>query len=180
MKFESKRTVESRTCEGVTFVVHKLTEGRRNRLRLKLADALAKLRTIQGEIDALPLPRTLEGDLDDKAELDPKVLAQVLVLQDRIQTITSVEIDPAYVDACFVSVAGVEIDGKSGADVDATLLRESGPEELYREIVAVVRAEAELTGTERKNSESPTTLDVAAGGGEKSTTAEFADATSCT
>jgi hypothetical protein len=58
------------------------------------------------------------------------------------------EIDRTYLLWGLTGVSGLEVDG-----VEATpeTLAERGPEELFREALAAVRAEAGLTDEERKN-----------------------------
>jgi len=58
------------------------------------------------------------------------------------------EIDRLYVKWGLRAIAGLELDG-----VEATpeLLAEAGPENVFREAVAVVRAQTGLTAAERKN-----------------------------
>jgi hypothetical protein len=46
------------------------------------------------------------------------------------------------------AVSGLELDG---ADATPELLAEAGPEDLFREALAAVRAETGLTEAERKN-----------------------------
>ena len=58
------------------------------------------------------------------------------------------EIDRLYVVWGLRGVTGLELDGQ-GATPES--LAESGPEELFREALAAVRAEAGLSETERKN-----------------------------
>jgi hypothetical protein len=62
--------------------------------------------------------------------------------------LVSAEIDRLYVNWGVQALTGLEIDG-----VQATpdLLATAGPEELFREAVAAVKAECGLSETERKN-----------------------------
>jgi hypothetical protein len=58
------------------------------------------------------------------------------------------EVDRAYVVWGLKAVTGLVVDGK---EADPTLLADSGPEELFREVLAVVRCETGLSEEERKN-----------------------------
>jgi hypothetical protein len=58
------------------------------------------------------------------------------------------EIDRTYVQWGLQSVQGLELDG---APATPELLVESGPEELFREALAAVQAQAGLTEPEAKN-----------------------------
>ena len=60
-----------------------------------------------------------------------------------------VEIDRLYLVWGLRAVSGLVLDG---GQANAGLLAEAGPEELFREALAAVRAEAGLTDEERKNS----------------------------
>ena len=57
-------------------------------------------------------------------------------------------IDRVYVAWGLKAVAGLVLDGR---EADPALLVESGPEELFREALAAVRAETGLSEEERKN-----------------------------
>ena len=58
------------------------------------------------------------------------------------------EIDRVYVAWGLVAVSGLVVDGR---EAGPELLAEAGPEELFREALAAVRAEAGLSEAERKN-----------------------------
>jgi hypothetical protein len=58
------------------------------------------------------------------------------------------EIDRLYVAWGLRSVSGLELDGKAAT---ADSLVESGPEDLFREALAAVRAATGLNAAERKN-----------------------------
>lgn len=51
--FKTTARIPSRECEGVTFVVRKMTEGRRDELRLAQGPHLAKLGLMQEELTSL-------------------------------------------------------------------------------------------------------------------------------
>ena len=58
------------------------------------------------------------------------------------------EIDRLYVAWGLRAIAGLEVDG---AEATPELLAEAGPENLFREALAAVRAETGLSEAERKN-----------------------------
>jgi hypothetical protein len=58
------------------------------------------------------------------------------------------EIDRLFMTWGLRAVSGLELDG---ADATPELLAEAGPEDLFREALAAVRAETGLTEAERKN-----------------------------
>jgi len=60
-----------------------------------------------------------------------------------------VEIDRLYLVWGLRAVSGLVLDG---GQANPGLLAEAGPEELFQEALAAVRAEAGLTDEERKNS----------------------------
>jgi hypothetical protein len=58
------------------------------------------------------------------------------------------EIDRVYVEWGLRGVEGLVVDGRKA---DPALLAEAGPEELFREALAAVRAQTGLSEEERKN-----------------------------
>lgn len=158
MNFESTITAASKVLDGVTFTFAKLTEGVRTAIRLKLADALARSRDIEAEREeffaALEQSKGKPFDEITMGELTARERATLQTFNDRIELVNDSEVNPAYFDACFVSVEGIEINGKNP---DAATLRKSGPRELYREILAAIMTEAGLTPEQRENLKSPST-----------------------
>ena len=59
------------------------------------------------------------------------------------------EVDRAYVAWGLKAVSGLILDGR---EADPQLLADAGPEELFREALALVRSETGLSDDERKNS----------------------------
>jgi hypothetical protein len=121
MTYESVTVVESQVASEVKFTIAKISFGRRMEL-------MRRVRELARRMEFLEAGRT-PGDKMDAALL---------------QT----EIDRLFLTWGLRAVAGLELDG-----VDATpeLLAEAGPEDLFREALAAVRAETGLTGAERKN-----------------------------
>lgn len=62
--------------------------------------------------------------------------------------ILQAEIDRLYLEWGLRAISGLILDGNPA---DPEQLAESGPEELFREALAAVRAETGLTDDERKN-----------------------------
>jgi hypothetical protein len=63
-------------------------------------------------------------------------------------TLLKAEVGRLYLNWGLRGIAGLEVDG---AEATPELLAEAGPESLFQEALAAVRAEAGLTGAERKN-----------------------------
>jgi hypothetical protein len=121
MTYESVRTVESRVAHGVIFTLAKISFGRR-------VELMRRVRELARRMEFLETGRA-PGDKMDAALL---------------QT----EIDRLFLTWGLRTVSGLELDG---ADATPELLAEAGPEDLFREALAAVRAETGLTEAERKN-----------------------------
>jgi hypothetical protein len=121
MTYESVAVVESQVASGVRFTVAKMSFGRRTEL----------LRQVRGLARKMEF---LEAGQDPGQKMDAALLR--------------VEIDRLYVKWGLRAIVGLELDG-----VEATpeSLAEAGPEELFREAVAIVRAQTGLSTAERKN-----------------------------
>ena len=121
MTYESVKTIESAVAPGVKFTVIRMSFGRRLELMQQVRELARKVEYLEAAADA--------GSQMDAA-------------------MVRAEIDGLYVSWGLQSVDGLLLDGVP-ASPDG--LRESGPEELLREALAAIRAEAGLTETERKN-----------------------------
>ncbi len=121
MTYESVRTVESRVAPGVIFTLSKISFGRR-------VDLMRRVRELARRMEFLEAGQA-PGDRMDAALL---------------QT----EVDRLFLTWGLRAVSGLELDG---ADATPELLAEAGPEDLFREALAAVRAETGLTEAERKN-----------------------------
>lgn len=121
MNYESCTRTESRIAPGVVFVVSKMSFTRR-------MDLIRRIRELSLKFDFLKAGESTEEKLEG--------------------ALVSAEIDRLYVNWGVQALTGLEIDG-----VQATpdLLATAGPEELFREAVAAVKAECGLSETERKN-----------------------------
>jgi hypothetical protein len=78
-------------------------------------------------------------------------------------------IDREFIEWGLEEVEGLEIDGKASTPAD---LIESGPESLVQEALRAVRSAVSLSEQERKNSESHSTLPIAAKPSGNATNAE--------
>jgi hypothetical protein len=121
MIYESTSEVESQVAHGVKFTVAKMSFGRRTELIRQVRELARKIEFLEAGQEA--------GQKVDAALL-------------------RAEIERLYVKWGLRAISGLDMDG-----VEATpqSLAEAGPEELFREAVAVVRAQTGLTPAERKN-----------------------------
>jgi hypothetical protein len=121
MNYESCIRVESKVRPGVSFVVAKMSFGRRMELIRQVRELSLKYEFLSA------------GNSGDE-----KLQAALL----------SAEIDRLYVRWGLQEVAGLDVDGIAATP---ELLASAGPEELFREAVAAIKAECGLTEDERKN-----------------------------
>jgi hypothetical protein len=121
MEYESVAVVRSKVAEGVSFEVARMSFGRRVELMRRVREMARRVEFLEAG-DGV-------GDRMDAALL-------------------RAEIDRLYVSWGVRRVSGLVVDG-----VDATpeMLAEAGPEEVFREALAAVRAETGLSEAERKN-----------------------------
>ncbi len=176
-EFNSTKTFPSTSCPGVSFTIRVMTDGVRSSLNLALAATLAKMRDITADIQSIDFPRDEKGNVIESQAV-PQMLAKATNLTDEALRLRRFSMDPEYFRLGFVSVSGILIDGKENPD--GPTLKESGPEELYREIVDRIHNEAELTAEERANLDSPTTSVAAVAGQTSDTTVAPADAKATT
>ena len=120
MNYESWLERESETTPGVTFVLTKMSFGRRIELTRRLREIAQKVEFLES------------GDAKEK--IDAALLTS--------------EIDRMYALWGLKEVRGLELDG---APATPESLAAVGPEALFREAVAIVKAECGLTDAERKN-----------------------------
>lgn len=119
--WNSRKVVGSAERPGVEFVVARMTFGRRIELMRAVRDLAARV-------------EYFEAGRDAKNGMEASLLGA--------------EIDRLYIRWGLEEVRGLEIDG---APATPESLVESGPEELFLEALAAVKAECGLTGNERKN-----------------------------
>ncbi|MGA2195036.1 MAG: hypothetical protein ABSH40_07170 [Bryobacteraceae bacterium] len=121
MTYESLSVVESRVATGVSYTVARMSFGRRTEL-------MRRIRELAGHMEFL------EAGQEPGEKMDAALL--------------QAEIHRLYLTWGLRAVSGLELDG-----VEATpeSLAEAGPESLFREALAIVRAETGLNEAERKN-----------------------------
>ena len=175
MKYTSTITHESKTDPDVSFTVRHLTEGRRIKISLSLADKYDKVDTIRTGVSEIaerirPLLAQAKAEGSDVLNNNPD-MAELTRKHRQMQSVENDEIIPVFVRALLVSVDGLEIDG-APATVDSMI--ESGPPELYAEIVKAVRHEMGLDEQETGNSEPPSTSPARVDGGTQVTSVPIA------
>ncbi len=121
MNYESVKTVESRVAPGVTLSVAKMSFGRRTELMRRVRDLARQMEFLEAGKQS-----------EDKMEA----------------ALVQAEIERLFVKWGLRQVSGLELDG---AEATPESLAESGPEDLFREALAAVRAEIGLSAEERKN-----------------------------
>ena len=122
MDYESVTVVESQAVAGVTFSVAKMSFGRRLELMHRVRDLARQMEFLEAGLDT--------GDKMDAALLQA-------------------EIDRLFLKWGLRQISGLQLDG---AEATPESLAEAGPEDLFREALAAVRAEIGLNAEERKNS----------------------------
>ena len=120
MTYESVKVVESAIAPGVRYTVAKMSFARRVELMRTVRELARRMEFLEAGASA--------GDKMDAALLQA-------------------EIDRLYLTWGLREVSGLEVDG-SGATADS--LAEAGPEDLFREALAAVRAEMGLRSEERR------------------------------
>ncbi len=122
MAYESVVTVESRVTEGVRFEIARMSFGRRVQLMRRVRELARRMEFLEAG--------NAPGERMDAALLQA-------------------DIDKLYLTWGLRGVTGLEVDG---APATPEILAESGPEGLFREALAAVRAETGLSEEQRKNS----------------------------
>lgn len=121
MRYESTRTLESQTQEGVRFTIARMSFGRR-----------------------LELTRRVR-ELGKRVEFER---AGDSIADQLSASVASAEIDRLYLEWGLREISGLEIDGAAG---DVATLIEAGPEDLCREIALEIKRECGISEDERKN-----------------------------
>ncbi len=176
MKFETVKRKESVTYPGVFFTVRILTQGVKNNLLRLVAAPVNKLRDIQAELEdmlqqiprhacgeACAKPCPYAGGMDIDHKLTAPEMARITKLQADSELVRQLEINPAYMETCFVSVEGMEIEGVTG-DIKYQDFTLYAPPDLHAEVMALILGEGGLSGKEEANLSSPTTLAAGADG----------------
>ena len=119
--YESVRVVDSRVAAGVSFRVSKMSFGRRVELMTRIREVARRMEFLAAGPDA-------GGKMD--------------------AGLVQAEIEKLYVAWGLKAVSGLVVDGVVAGP---ELLAEAGPEDLFREALAAVRAETGLSAEEAKN-----------------------------
>ena len=143
MDYQSSVWKDSAEAEGVRYRIRCMSFGRRLELMKRVGDSLARLEFLQAG----------ESTAESTAEA----------------TLLGGAIDREFLEWGLEEVEGLEIDGKAPTPAD---LIESGPESLVQEALRAVRNAVGLSEQERKNSESHSTLLIAAKPSGTATSAE--------
>ena len=120
-EYESVRVVESRVMAGVKFSISKMSFGRR-------VELMTRIREVARRMEFLAAGADVGGKMD--------------------AGLVQVEIEKLYVAWGLKAVSGLVVDGVVAGP---ELLAEAGPDELFREALAAVRAETGLSADESKN-----------------------------
>lgn len=121
MTYQSVKDVESKIAPGVRFRIARMSFARRVELMRQVRELARRM-------------EFLEAGQGPGEKMD--------------SALVQVEVDRLYLMWGLVEVCGLEVDGTVATPA---ALAESGPENLFREAVAAVKAETGLSGTERKN-----------------------------
>ena len=161
-QYTSTRTVESKSCPGVTFKIKRFSEGLRMELSETLAEtqgemylADAQLEHARSEAGFIPEMTMAERVDHARVAVAPAELREINELFDKQKCLKKGTIDPVYFKAGLISVDGLIVDDITVSDPQA--IRLHGPDPLYQEILDEIYKEVELAGHERENLESPST-----------------------
>lgn len=119
--WQSRTAIVSQTWPGVEFVIARITFGRRLELMKRVRDLAMRL-------------EYFEAGREEKNRIEASLLGA--------------QLDRMYMEWGLEEIGGLEIDGEPATPAS---LVESGPEELFQEVLAAVKAECGLTEPERKN-----------------------------
>ncbi|MGD1069545.1 MAG: hypothetical protein ABSB15_05335 [Bryobacteraceae bacterium] len=119
--WQSNRIVPSESMPGVEFVIARMTFGRRMELLKRVRDLAIRL-------------EYFEAGREEKNRLEASLLGA--------------QLDRLYIDWGLDEIRGLELDGAAATPLS---LMERGPEELFNEALAAVKAECGLSEQERKN-----------------------------
>jgi len=121
MTYESVKIVESQVAPGVAFTVARMSFARR-------VELMRRIRELAGRMEFL------EAAQEPSEKMDAGLLRA--------------EIDRLYLTWGLRAISGLNVDG---SEATPESLADCGPEELFREALAAVRAETGLNEAERKN-----------------------------
>ncbi len=119
--WESRTIVQSNARPGVAFVIARMTFGRR-------IDLMREVRDLGARLEFFEAGREAKNDIE--------------------ASLLGAEIDRLYVLWGIEEVRGLQIDGEPAT---AASLITHGPEDLFNEALAAVKAECALSEEQRKN-----------------------------
>ena len=119
--WQSNRIVQSEAMPGVEFVIARMTFGRRMELLKRVRDLATRL-------------EYFEAGREEKNRLEASLLGA--------------QLDRLYIDWGLEEIRGLELDGEAATPLS---LMERGPEDVFKEALAAVKAECGLSEQERKN-----------------------------
>src|SRR5579863_10041944 len=120
-EWQSKTIVHSQAWPGVEYVIARITFGRRLELLKRVRDLAVRL-------------EYFEAGREEKNRIEASLLGA--------------QLDRLYIEWGLEDVRGLQIDGESATPES---LVDRGPEELFQEVLAAVKAECGLNEQERKN-----------------------------
>jgi hypothetical protein len=141
-KYVTTRSTPLTQFEGVSVILYKMTEKRRLSLRGLLADSNHKIKAILREQEGL-----------EKEPEETRDMSRWVDLQEEFDEIMLSQVNPAWITWGVKQIEGLEVDGRTLGVSDWS----DWPSALFTEVLQLVKSEAELNGSERKNFESPTT-----------------------
>jgi hypothetical protein len=119
--WQSSKIVPSEAMPGVEFVIARMTFGRRMELLKRVRDLAIRL-------------EYFEAGREEKNRLEASLLGA--------------QLDRLYIDWGLEEIRGLELDGAAATPLS---LMERGPEDVFKEALAAVKAECGLSEQERKN-----------------------------
>ena len=119
--WQSTTSVASEACPGVEFVIARISFGRRLELMKRVREMAVRL-------------EYFDAGREEKNRIEASLLGA--------------QLDRMYIEWGLEGVRGLEIDGETATPVS---LVERGPEELFQEALAAVKAECGLSDEQRKN-----------------------------
>jgi hypothetical protein len=120
-EWSSRVSVASHACPGVEFTIARITFGRRLELMRRVRDLAVRL-------------EYFEAGREEKNRIEASLLGA--------------QLDRVYIEWGLEEVRGLEIDGEPATPES---LVDRGPEELFQEALAAVKAECGLSEEQRKN-----------------------------
>ena len=157
--YNTTRNVALETFPGVEVVLRKMTEGRRLELRKAIGEPNRRIREILRE----------QAAIEQQPE-ETRNMSAWLSLQDEFDGIMLEKVNVSWVQWGVKSLQGLEVDGRMLGLEDWA----DWPSALFDEVLTLVKSEAELNGSERKNSESATTSGAQADSSQSPSTAPSA------